>query len=267
MLAMFVVRSPRNIYSYVKQILEDGNKVEYLTSLPREILARNITHHWSSAGSFIDSKQLSIRSSTDYFPKEELHKIGTLKATESLKPGKSKDSIVILCPAAVATYLRTVRHKSDKQFGTMVSKVNRIIEFETAVSKRFLDNVIVCCLFERFFRGLDTVPLLLLMKYHKIAIASNNVISVSQDEILDAIKRGIDSTMGERTSLLIFKTLLHIYKIDESFALRNPELWYSKLEKLLGTHNHDQIQRAIANEVGKLIVQDTAHDSDQAGVR
>jgi hypothetical protein len=154
----------------------------------------------------------------------------------------------------------TVHHQSNKQFGTMLSKVSRIIELETSVSRQYRDNLIVCCMFERFFRGLETLPLLLLLKDHKIAIRSNNTASVSEDEVMNAIKRGIDSTMGENTSLLVFKTLFHVYKIDESYVLQNPELWYSKLAKLLGTRSHDLIQRAITDEIRKLIVRDTAHE-------
>jgi hypothetical protein len=255
--ALHTVKSPRDVYGYIRYALESGNTISYLTTSSREILTRDISEDWSGVSIYISSNQLSILSAYDYFPRDAGKRLVALKAnTVSSKLLRSKNSIVVLCPGAISEYVELSSHESPAQSEGSSTKVDRIKQLETSVGAQFHDSIIVCCLFDKFVQCLEIVPLLHLLKHHQLAIRSRGeIIPLSEDDILGAMNRGIDAAMGDGCSTLLFKTIHHVYNIDENTLLLKPEVWHDKLKKLLGERSSALIEKAITKEIRKLITQ------------
>lgn len=255
---VLAVRNPTQVYAYVRRQLENGNRVTYLTTLSGADLIANISKYWSGVCKYNASQQLSIRPAHDFFPRDTGHDVaGKISHSRSAKsPESNRDAIVILCPAAVMAYLETSLHTPLSESTTTDSKVNTIMEFEILVSKRFSDSTVVCCLFDRFVQTLDLVHLLILVKYHSIAIGhGGKIIPVREHDIVDAIKRGIDVSMGKGYSTIILKTLQYVYGIDESAIFRDPVEWSNMIRKACSPKGANLILNAVTEEVRRLIMQ------------
>jgi hypothetical protein len=93
------------------------------------------------------------------------------------------------------------------------------------------------------------------MKYHAFAIRNDGeMIPLPDHDTIDAIKRGIDVVMGKGSSKLIFKTLQHVYRIDESAIFQKPLEWNNTLTKVCGKHHANLILNAAMKEIRNLIM-------------
>lgn len=261
---MLVVRNPRNVYRYVRQALEAGNKVSYLTTLPNGELVAHLSKYWSGVGKHLTSGQLLIQSAYDHFPREG-HAITTqesrVRSARSFEP--VREAIVVICPAAVTEYVKTCLHTSRLASVPSESKVDSIMKFEITVGEQFSNATVVCCLFDRLLQDIDLVPLLNLLRNHKITIRPDGEMTPLSDHgVINAISRGIDAILGRGSSFLVMKTLFHIYNIDEVAILREPDVWCAKLTKLCGEYNANLILIAAAGEIRKLVMQRTPYVSE-----
>ena len=253
MRVLFAVNSPKKVYSYVRQALEEGNRVDYLSTQSSANLTNNLSNFWSDVASYVKSNQLSIRSAYDYFPG------GTQKKAKNSNPkipSPVKKSIVILCPAAVSAFVKLRLYESHQQSETIGLKANSIAYLETFVGSKFSGSTIVCCVFGRFVQSLDIVSLLHLMKNHELAIGGDGrMIPLSEDDIVDALRKGMESVMGQGSSTLVLKSLQFVYHIGENDILANPSACFEKFEKMLGGLTTDKIRSAASREIRKLISQ------------
>jgi hypothetical protein len=255
MRVLFTVKDARGVYAYARQALEDGNRVSYLCTQSSDELARNMSKLWHDAETYVNSNQLSIQSAYDFFPNSRRLGIGKKANTPSKVPRTVKNSIVLICPAAVSAYVRSLLYEPRSRSETIGLQTNGIIDFEELVNDRYLGSTLVCCVFDQFVRSLDIVSLLLLMKHHKFVIGSDGqIMPISEDEIIDAVKRSLDFVMGDGSSTLILKTLQFVYHVSENDILHNPSACFGKFEKMLGAQSANKIRSAALREIRKLIV-------------
>jgi hypothetical protein len=134
-------------------------------------------------------------------------------------------------------------------------KINGIMKFENSVSKRFSDCIVVCSVFDRLMQSLDFIPLMSFVKYHDLAVRHDGkIISLSQIDIINAVKTAMDAILNEGSSTLILKTLQHVYNLDEEAILREPDVWCTKLKKVCGEHTANLMLYAAAAEIRKLVI-------------
>jgi hypothetical protein len=170
-------------------------------------------------------------------------------------PRPERQAIVIICPAAVLEYLRSSLRASGVKAMTTASKVSSILAFEMSVSKQFSNGIVVSCLFDRFVQSLDFIQLLILVKFHALAIGyDGKIMPLQEHDIIDAIRRGIDDFMGTGSSTLTLKTLEYVYNIDEDTIFRDPIKWSNTLRKVCGEHGDSAILNSVKKALTKLVV-------------
>ena len=116
---LLVVKNPKKVHNYVRQVLENGNRVRYLTTASRTDLIAKMSARWSGVGRYVRSGRLSVQSAYNHFPEDEGHVAGKKSQAKSVK-----NTIVIICPTAVTEYFKTRVPKSV----TLESKVNSIMK-------------------------------------------------------------------------------------------------------------------------------------------
>jgi hypothetical protein len=208
---------------------------------------------WPGVGRYVKSGQLSVQSAYNHFPEDE----GRDVAGKKLHAAKSvKNAFVIICPTAVTEYVKASVPKSV----TKESKVNSIMKLEASVGDQFSNSVVVCCVFDRFVQSLDLASLLILMKYHALAVRHDDkIIPLSDPDVIDTIRKGM-GVLGVGSSTLILKTLQHVYNIDERAILQEPFIWCNVLKKICGEDSANLILNAIAEEMRKLMMQGNPPD-------
>src|SRR6185503_616362 len=98
------------------------------------------------------------------------------------------------------------------------------------------------CLFDRLVQSLDFVHLLNLVKNHELAIGhGGKIIPLREEDIVDAIKKGIDVVMGKGSSTLLLKTLRHVYHINEDTIFKDPIAWSTALRKVCSKYGSNLI--------------------------
>ena len=246
---LFPVENRISVYSYARHSLEDGYSVSYLTTISNSDLVEKLEKHWPGFASYIDSRYLSIRAAQNYFPRKELP-----AASSEVKSQKksAKNSIILICPDAISTYVR-LRQASSKAKST-TSAVENILQFEDSLCRQFFSSIVVCGVFNELIQSFDAISLIRFMTYHGFVIARNGkIVALTSDMIIAAMRRVIDLILGDHSSTLIFKSLKIIHNLDEDIILENPERFSEKLKKLLGERTSKQILDAAAEEMRRLL--------------
>ncbi len=122
---LLVVKNPKKVHNFFRQVLENGNRVRYLTTASRTDLIAKMSAHWSGVGRYVRSGRLSVQSAYNHFPEDEGHDVAGKKSQAK----SVKNTIVIICPTAVKEYFKTRAPKSV----TTESKVNSIMKLESSV--------------------------------------------------------------------------------------------------------------------------------------
>jgi hypothetical protein len=253
---LFTVKDPKSVHAFVRQALEGGNRITYLSIQSSAELTGYLSESWPDVETYITSNRLSIQSAYDYFPGGG-HKIGKNANTNSPARRSVKNSIVVLCPAAVSSYVKVRLYESRSQSESIGFRVKSVTDFEASVVNQFVGRTLVCCVFDRFVRTLDIVSLLLLINHHKFAIGRDGqIMPLSEDAIMDAIKRALDFVMGDGSSSLILKTLRFVYHVYEDDILQDPSVCFGRIEKMLGEPSANKIRSAASREIRKLIIRE-----------
>jgi hypothetical protein len=251
--ALFSIDNPLRVFGFVRKNLERGAEISYLTTLAPEDLIAKVVEYWPEVRRYIESGNLSIRSASTLFPAEiagtDINESREISETQN---SHSADRIALICPSTVTACIGTNTARSSSDSTESTSQIFRIVKFEAAVYKRFSASTVICCVFNHFLQGLDLLPLLILARHHTLIVTSDGrIIPMSEHHILDAIKRGIDATLGVGISVIILKTLAYVYKIDESTILQDPVYWILMLKKVIGNEKADQVINASAEELKK----------------
>jgi hypothetical protein len=95
------------------------------------------------------------------------------------------------------------------------------------------------------------------MRHHKLVLGiDGKVTSLSEENVVNAVRTGMDHVLGEGSSSLVFKTLQYIYHIREDAIFQNPSICFNKFEKMLGELAASKIRSAASRELRKLINQE-----------
>ena len=75
--------------------------------------------------------------------------------------------------------------------------------------------------------------------------------SLPSARLFELIRDGMVAFMGESTADMVFKTLRMVYGMDEATIIAKPELFQTKLGKLLGFQTTQMILTLIINQLRK----------------
>jgi rubrerythrin len=126
----------------------------------------------------------------------------------------------------------------------------KLVEYEELVSREFDGSFeAVCCYMQRSVADLPLKYLISLLNSHQYIVTG--VEEHSQwyhAKVLEMIGRGLEKTVGKKTSKLAFEAMKSMYKIDERTVIAQPAVFENALRKMFAD-SAETVLHAIKDEI------------------
>jgi hypothetical protein len=112
----------------------------------------------------------------------------------------------------------------------------KLVEYEQLVSREFDGSFeAICCYTQRSFADLSLKYLVSLLNSHQYAVTAEEECSEWYPaKVLEMIKRGLEKTVGKKTSKLAFEAMKHMHKIDERMVISQPGAFENAMGRMFG---------------------------------
>ncbi len=154
--------------------------------------------------------------------------------SETSQKGKFKGIAVMGMPEP---FFETINHQ-------------KLVEYEELVSREFDGSFeAVCCYMQRSVADLPLKYLISLLNSHQYIVTGTEDHSEWHPaKVLEIISRGLEKTVGKKTSNLDFEAMRSMYKIDERTVISQPAVFENALRKMFAD-SAETILHAIKNEI------------------
>jgi hypothetical protein len=109
----------------------------------------------------------------------------------------------------------------------------------------------ICVYKKRFLEAQTLNELMKLLTYHTRVVHYQEMSRKALDgyKIIESIRRGFEEILGEGSSRLLFATLKLIYKIDENRIISDPDVFFEKLNKMIGRNAARIVNPSISQHI------------------
>lgn len=132
--------------------------------------------------------------------------------------------------------------------------IEHLIAFECQTGKDFSNSVNVICVYldDKWIERFSFTNLVSILGSHDGTIHDGLWYRAwPSARLFELIRDGMVAFMGESTADMVFKTLRMVYGMDEATIIAKPELFQTKLGKLLGFQTTQMILTLIINQLRK----------------
>jgi hypothetical protein len=110
----------------------------------------------------------------------------------------------------------------------------------------------ICVYKKKFLEARTLDELIKLVTYHTQALSyqkRNNKVILEKHKIIESIRKGFEEILGEGSSRLLLATLKLIYKIDEDRIISDPDLFFEKLNRMIGKNAANRVNPRISQHI------------------
>jgi hypothetical protein len=87
---------------------------------------------------------------------------------------------------------------------------------------------------------------------HEYAIRSNwRYKQWDANKIINVLSKGIDNSLGDGSAILLFETMMSVFKLNKDTIVSRPAILEEKLEQMLRKHYADSVIDSISKEIIK----------------
>jgi hypothetical protein len=116
----------------------------------------------------------------------------------------------------------------------------------------FLEGI--CCYNAELIEKLSISDLICLLNAHSYTIHSGGIYREwDQEKILEVIHRGVIKAMGEVSEEIMFKVLEIVFNINDDSIILKPDLFESRVRRMIGQKAADIVFRSVSREIMKQI--------------
>jgi hypothetical protein len=128
----------------------------------------------------------------------------------------------------------------------------KLVDYEQFVSKQQFDAGLeaICCYSQKSIKDLTLGHLISLSNSHQYSVADTFGYSEWHGtKIIEGLSKGLEKILGSHSSRLAFEAMRHMYKIDESAVISQPEI----LEKVITKMFADSAEMIVDVIKGEII--------------
>jgi hypothetical protein len=109
----------------------------------------------------------------------------------------------------------------------------------------------ICIYKKKFLEARTLNELMKLIRYHTQGVHHQEMSrrALGEYKIIESIRRGFEEILGEGSSRLLFATLKLIYKIDEGRIISDPDVFFEKLNKMIGRNAANKVIPRISQHI------------------
>jgi hypothetical protein len=128
---------------------------------------------------------------------------------------------------------------------------------DTVVNGEFNNDILfegICCYNAELIEKLSFSDLICLLNAHSYTIHSGVIYREwNQEKILEVIHRGVIKPMGEVSEKIMFKVLEIVFNINDESIILKPDLFESRVRRMIGQKAADIVFRCVSTEIMKQI--------------
>lgn len=230
-----------HLYAKIVDYLAQGYAVVYIVEKDVNQVVRNLLKAGITEGEdYIEKGALTIVSSDSFYSPVETN----LDYKELLPQWQKITSSVSKNGRFKGVVLMGMPHH---EFFDKEENQHKLVEYEEQAAKWYDGSVQIFCCYTKEL--LDKLPLSRLVRL----LAAHQEIVGGTPAIIDMVEQGLIKAMGKETSVLVFRTLKLIYKLDKDIILSDPELFEEKVRRMFG-EAADPVLGMIAKTIRDKIV-------------
>lgn len=228
------------LYGKVSSYLSAGYAVVYAVETAVTDTVQRMSDAGIRAEKYINENTLTVLDRNSVYSQDRTRLEGRLVLetwktiiSEASQKGKFKGIAVMGMPEP---FFETINHQ-------------KLVEYEELVSREFDGSFeAVCCYMQRSVADLPLKYLISLLNSHQYIVTGVEHSQWYHAKVLEMIGKGLEKTVGKKTSKLAFEAMKSMYKIDERTVIAQPAVFENAIRKMFAD-SAETVLHAIKDEI------------------